>query len=115
MKHLLWSSAAIVIVAAGLAGAQDIVYKPIDTNKFVVKPSKAAASIAAKTIDLAGTTTAGAISGNGFVKTINNLLSRKIRIPTTQNGPSPLPTPNQFQSTFYKSYNTPVMPTIQRR
>jgi hypothetical protein len=48
------------------------------------------------------------------VKTINNLFSKKIVVPHTQAGPSPLPAPTMFRSTMYKSYNTPVKPIMQR-
>jgi hypothetical protein len=48
------------------------------------------------------------------VKTINNLFSKRIVVPHTQTGPSALPAPTRFASTYYKNYNTPVMPTVQR-
>jgi hypothetical protein len=115
MKHMLWASAAVALLAAGTVGAQDIVFKPIDTNRLVVKPSQTAAGIAARTIDLVGRTTAGSLENNGYVKTLNNLFSKKVIVPTTQNGPSALPSPNMFPSTQYKNYNTPVMPTVQQR
>jgi hypothetical protein len=114
MKKLLCASAVVLAVAAGTAWG-DIIYKPIDTNKLVVKPSKTAANLAAQTINVVGQTAGGAIEGNGWVKTINNLFSRKIFTPRTQTGPSPLPTPNLFPSTQYKSYNMPVMPINQPR
>lgn len=108
MKNLLW--AAVALVAVGPASAGDIVYKPIDTNKLVVQPSRTVANVAAQTINVVGNTAAGSLEGNGYIKTINNLFSRKIIVPHTQRGPSPLPSPNLFPSTQYKSYNTPVMP-----
>ena len=43
MRNCLWGLAAAALVAAGPARAGDIVFKPIDTNKFVVQPSKATA------------------------------------------------------------------------
>ena len=115
MKHMLWAGAAVALFAVGSAGAQDIIFKPIDTNKLVVKPSQAAAGIAAQTIDLVGRTTAGSLDNNGYVKTFNNLFSKKIIVPTTQTGRSALPSPNLFPSTQYKSFNNPVMPTSQPR
>jgi hypothetical protein len=114
MKKLLWACAAVAVAGGAAAGA-DIVYKPIDTNALVVKPSRTAANLAAQTIDVVGQTAAGSIENNGYVKTINNLFSKKIRIPSFQSGPSALPSPNLFPSTQYKSFNTPVMPTVQRR
>src|SRR5438128_5361053 len=115
MKKLLWAGAAVALIGFGTVKAQDIVYKPIDTNKLVVQPSRAAAGVAAQTIDLVGTTAGNSLNNNGYIKTINNLFSKKISIPTTQSGRSSLPTPNQFMSTTYKNYNTPVMPTSQPR
>ena len=115
MKNLLWASAALAIVAVGSARAGDILYKPIDTGKLVVQPSQAAANIAAQTIGLVGRSAASSIENNGYVKTLNNLFSKKIIVPHTQSGPSPLPSPNLFPSTRYKNYNTPLMPIYQPR
>ena len=74
-----------------------------------------AANLAAGTINLVGQQTAAAAERDGYVKTINNLFSIKKIVPTTQAGPSALPSPNMYKSTQYKNYNTPVMPTVQRR
>lgn len=115
MKNLLLAGVAVAFLALGPARAGDIVYKPIDTNKLVVKPSRAIANVTAQTIDVVGKTAGGAIEKNGYVKTINNLFSRKVVVPHTQNGPSALPAPTMFPSTTYKSYNNPVMPIMQRR
>lgn len=113
MRNMLWAGAAFAAVVVGPARAGDIVYKPIDTNQLVVKPSRAAADIAARTIETVGQTAGNSLANNGYVKTINNLFSKKIIVPHTQRGPSPLPSPNLFPSTQYKNYNTPVMPTYQ--
>jgi hypothetical protein len=113
MKNFFWGFVALAILAAGPARAGDIIFKPIDTQKLVVQPSKIAASMAAKTINLVGQTAAGSIEQNGYVKTINNLFGKKIISPKTQAGPSALPTPNMFSSTQYKSFNTPLTPTSQ--
>jgi hypothetical protein len=94
--------------------AQDIVYKPIDVNRLLVRPTQASASLAEKTIQLLGATTAQAIENNGYVKTINNLFGKKIVVPHTQAGPSPLPAPTLFPSTRYPNYNQPPLPTYQR-
>jgi hypothetical protein len=114
MKHLVWVAAALTIIVAGPVTAGDIQFKPIDTNTLVVKPSKAAADLSSKAIQLVGNTTAGAVESDGFVKTINNLFGfkRSVSMPV-QAGRSPLPAPQVFSSTQYKSYNTPVMPTSQ--
>jgi hypothetical protein len=115
MKLFLGGIAAAVLLAAGSARAGDIVYKPIDTSKLVVQPSNATGSLVGRTISMIGKTAAGAIENNGYVKTINNLFGKKIVVPHTQLGPSALPAPTRFASTYYKNYNQPVMPTMQRR
>jgi hypothetical protein len=113
MKKYLWGLLALAILAIGPARAGDIVFKPIDTQKLVVQPSKVAAGLASQTINLVGQTAAGSIEKNGYVKTINNLFSKKIWSPKTQAGPSALPAPTLFSSTQYKSFNTPLMPSSQ--
>ena len=94
--------------------AQDIVYKPIDVNRLLVRPTQASASLAEKTIQMLGLTAAQTIENNGYVKTINNLFGKKIVVPHTQAGPSPLPAPTLFPSTRYPNYNQPPLPTYQR-
>ncbi len=115
MKNLLWATAALAIVAVNSATAGDLVYTPINTNKLVVQPSRAVANMAAQTINIVGNTAAGSLNNNGYVKTINNIFSKKIIVPHTQLGPSALPSPNLFPSTQYKSYNTPMMPINRPR
>jgi len=111
-----WFLAMVMVPSAGLPPlqAQDIVYKPIDVNKLLVRPTQASASLAERTIQLLGTTAAQAIDNNGYVKTINNLFGKKIVVPHTQAGPSPLPAPTLFPSTRYPNYNQPPLPTYQR-
>jgi hypothetical protein len=113
MKKLLLTGVAFALVAVTSAQAGDVVFTPIDTDKFVIKPSNAAAGVAAKTISVVGTTAGNSLKNNGYVRTINNLFGKKILMPRTQAGPSALPTPNMFPSTQYKSYNRPVMPIIR--
>ena len=114
MKQLVWAAAALAIVFAGPATAGDITYRPIDTNTLVVKPSKAAADLAAQSIKLVGNTAAGAVESDGFVKTINNLFSFKRSTGMAiQPGRSALPAPHLFPSTQYKSNIVPVMPSSQ--
>jgi hypothetical protein len=115
MKHCLWGVAALVLIGIGPARAGDIVFKPIDPDKFLVRPTKATANLAERTINSVGQMTSESIKSNCYVKTINNLFSKKIIVPHTQLGPSPLPAPTMYPSTYYKNYNTPVMPTHQRR
>ena len=108
MKKLLWGFAAMAVIAANPASAGQP--DPIDTSKLVVKPTRAVADLTAATINLAGDATASQLKGNGYFKTLNNLL--RAPTPTTiQSGPSPLPRPGMFKSTQYKNYNTPVMPS----
>jgi hypothetical protein len=113
MKWLICAAAAALVAAPAVA--RDYEFRPIDTKKFVVQPSKAAANLAAGTINLAGQATASTLEGNGYVKTINNLFGFKRTDPKVQAGKSPLPAPNLYQSTHYNNYNTPVMPTVQYR
>jgi hypothetical protein len=113
MKWFVCGAAAVVLLAGMPANAGDIEFKPVDTKKLVVQPSKTAANLAAGTINLVGQTAAGSIENNGYIKTINNLFSIKRIEPKVQSGPSALPSPNLYQSTKYKNYNMPVMPTSQ--
>lgn len=113
MKWAVCSLVAVALVVGAPAHAGDVEYRPVDTKKLVVQPSKTAANLAAGTINLVGQTTAGAIENNGWIKTINNVFSVKKTEPKFQtNG---LPSPNLYKSTQYKNYNTPVMPTVQYR
>jgi hypothetical protein len=115
MKWIVWSAAAVALVVAVPAQAGDPTFRPIDTKKLIVQPSKTAANLAAGTINLVGQQAAGSVESNGYVKTINNLFSVKRWMPTTQSGSSGLPAPYLYKSTQYKNYNTPVMPTVQYR
>jgi hypothetical protein len=110
MKWFVYGAVAVALLAAVPAQAGDIEFRPVDTKKLVVQPSKTAANLAAGTINLVGQTTANTIEKNGYVKTINNLFGIKKKDPVVQAGPSALPSPNMYKSTMYKNYNTPVMP-----
>jgi hypothetical protein len=111
MRNLLWAAAALAVIAVGPATAGEVQFKPIDTKALVVQPSKAAAALAASTINMVGQTAAGQIEKDGFVKTINNVFGFKKSVPTpTQAGPSPLPAPQMFKSTTYGSVIKPMMP-----
>jgi hypothetical protein len=111
MKQVVCAAVALVLVA-GSARADNTRFKPIDTEKLLVKPSRAAANLSAATIDLVGRTAANQVESDGFVKTINNLFGfRKQTVMPVQAGPSPLPAPGLFRSTQYKNFNTPVMPS----
>lgn len=115
MKWLVCAAAAVALLAAVPAHAGDVEFRPIDTKKLVVQPSKLAANLAAGTINLAGQTAAGSLESNGYVKTINNLFGFRRTEPKIQPGKSPIPAPNLYPSTQYKNYNTPVMPIVQAR
>lgn len=110
MKYMVSAATALVLVA-GTADAADTRFRPIDTEKLLVKPSRAAANLTAATINLVGETAASQVESDGFVKTINNVFGfrRQTTMPI-QPGPSPLPAAGLFRSTHYKNYNTPVMP-----
>ena len=109
MRYLLCAAVAVAAVAAGptTLGAAD--QSPIDTQKLVVKPTKAVADLTAATINMAGQTAASQIEKDGYFKTLKNLLKRPT--PTTiQAGPSRLPAPTLYPSTQYKDAIKPVMP-----
>ncbi|MBX9583016.1 MAG: hypothetical protein K2X87_22145, partial [Gemmataceae bacterium] len=109
----VWAAVAAAAVA-GPGAAQDIVQKPIDTKMLVVKPTRAAADLTSRAMNLAGDTAAGQIESDGYIKTLNNLFKRRVSsVMPTQPGPSRLPLPSLYPSTRYANYNTPVMPTSQ--
>ncbi|VTS02784.1 unnamed protein product [Gemmata massiliana] len=113
MKWVICGLVTAALVVGAPATAGDIEFRPVDTKKLVVQPSKTAANLAAGTINLVGQTTASSLENNGWIKTLNNIFSVKKTEPKFQAGPSSLPSPNTFQSTKYQSYNTPVMPIMQ--
>lgn len=115
MKLFVYSGLAVVLLAGVPAQAGDVNFKPIDTKKLVVQPSKTAANLAAASINLVGQAAGNTLESNGYIKTINNVFGIKRTSPKIQNGRSPLPSPNLFKSTQYKNYNMPVMPTYQAR
>jgi hypothetical protein len=115
MKWFICAATAVALLAAAPAQAADVEFKPVDTKKLVVLPTKTAANLAAGTIKLAGATTANVVENNGYVKTINNLFGWKKTDPKFQTGPSALPSPNLYKSTQYMNYNAPVMPIAQPR
>lgn len=112
----IWGIAAVLVLAgAGGASAQTpFVYKPIDTDKFVVRPTNTVAnatgSTTAGTIRTIGSTIANTIENNGFVRTFNNLLGRRATPESAQAGFSALPPASSFQSLKYPNTFTPRMP-----
>ena len=118
MKWAICGLTAFALVATMPANARDYEFKPIDTKRLVVQPSRTAANLSAGTINLVGGATASAVESNGYVKTINNLsklFTRDRRQPEYQSGRSNIPSPNLYKSTRYPNYNQPVMPQIQYR
>jgi hypothetical protein len=111
-----WVAGAIFVLAgAGGASAQTpFVSKPIDTDKFVVRPTNAVANAtgttAAGTIRAIGSTIANTIENNGFVRTFNNLLGRRATPASSQAGFSALPPASAFQSLQYPNSFKPRMP-----
>jgi hypothetical protein len=109
---------AAVAAIAGTASAQSqpgpFIYKPIDTNKYLVQPTDAAASVTAgatsSTFRTITRTIASTIENNGFVRTINNVFGRRAKPDPVQPGFSPLPTTGTYQSTSYPNAFTPAMP-----
>ncbi|QDU22039.1 hypothetical protein [Urbifossiella limnaea] len=111
-----FTAAALVALAAGPIAADNGRFVPIDTNKLVVRPSRAIANVAAGTINLAGDAAAGQVQNDGFIKTFNNLFGyTRPSMNPIQPGPSALPNPLRFPSTRYPNYNRPVAPTVMRR
>lgn len=115
MKWAICGLTAFALIAVMPANARDYEFKPIDTKRLVVQPSRTAANLAAGTINLVGGATASAVEGNGYVKTLNNLFGRKKTDPQYQTGRSNIPSPNLYKSTQYPNYNQPVMPQVQYR
>lgn len=115
MKWFVSCSAAVLLLAGVPARGGDYEFKPVDTKRLVVQPSRTAANLAANTINLVGNTAASAVESNGYVKTLNNLFGIKRSEPKLQSGKSQLPSPNLYKSTRYQNFNTPVMPSTQYR
>ncbi len=118
MKWAVCCLTAFALLAGLPAIARDYEFKPIDTKRLVVQPSRTAANLAAGTINLVGGATASAVENNGYVKTVNNLsklFTRDTRQPQYQTGRSNIPSPNLYKSTRYPNYNQPVMPQMQYR
>ncbi len=111
-----WAIAALLALAgAGGTSAQTpFVSKPIDTDKFVIRPTNTVANAtgntAAGTIRTIGSTIANTIENNGFVRTFNNLLGRRATPESAQAGFSALPPASSFQSLRYPNTFTPRMP-----
>lgn len=113
MRTLIGLLAAVAVFGgAGTARAQ-VNSKPIDTNALVVKPVEKTTGLIGSTVNFVSRVTANALDNSALLKTVNNLFGTNKTAPTTQGGLSPLPHPNQYQSSYYKSAIQPVMPTYQ--
>jgi hypothetical protein len=114
MRNWLIAAAAVLAWAGTAAAQQPFVFKPIDTEKFVIRPTNTVANATgtttAGTIRTIGNAVANVIEDNGFVRTFNNLLGRRATPPTSQAGFSTLPNTSSFQSTKYPNTFTPRMP-----
>lgn len=114
MRNLFILAAAVAGVGIGAGSAQaQISSKPIDTENLVIKPVAATTGVVGSTVNFVSRVTASAIDNSFLVKTVNKLFGGKSNVPTTQNGLSPLPSPSQYPSTYYKSPIQPVFPTYQ--
>jgi len=113
----LFLAAGLVAASQAVSAQTPFVYKPIDANKLIVKPTDAASGLAAgasqSTFRTITRTVAGAVENNGFVRTINNLLGRRAQPQTMQAGYSPLPQTSTYQSTGYQNSFQPQMPVTQ--
>ncbi len=114
MRFLGLAAAFVVISAANASAQTPFVYKPIDTDKFVVRPTNTVANATGNTIGgtirAIGGTIANTIENNGFVRTFNNLLGRRATPASAQAGFSALPPASAFQSINYPNTFTPRMP-----
>ena len=115
MKNCFWGLQHWCSSQSARHGPADIEYKPIDTGQVPCPADQGDCGLVGRSINAIGQTASNRIKSNGYVKTINNLFSKKIYVPHTQTGPSALPAPTMFRSTRYKNYNTPVMPISQPR
>lgn len=109
------AAVGLALATAGSATAQQpLTFKPIDTEKLIVKPTDQAAGLFSGVSRITSRMLAGSIEQNGFVKTINNVLGRKTPAPGPQPGLSALPSPGLYPSTRYPNSFQPAMPVYPR-
>ena len=109
------AAVGLALAAAGPAAAQQpLTFKPIDTEKLIVKPTDQAAGLFSGVSRISSRIIAGSLDQNGFVKTINNLFGRKTPTPGPQPGFSALPNPGLYPSTRYPNSFQPAMPVYPR-
>lgn len=104
----------VTATAGGAAAQQPFTFKPIDTEKLIVKPTDQAAGLFSGLTRVSSRLIAGSIEQNGFVKTINNVLGRRTPPQGPQAGLSALPQPNLYPSTKYPNSFQPQMPIYPR-
>lgn len=112
--RIAFAAVAGVVLAAGTSPAQDgpFQFKPIDTNKYLVRPTAEATGFLSGATQVVSQMTATSIEKNGFVRTINNLFGTRQRAdPIQSNG---LPLPSAYPSTQYQNSFVPRMPTTQQ-
>jgi hypothetical protein len=114
IRRIVAACALLTILAASAQAQAPFVNKPIDTEKFVIRPTNVVANTTAGTtstgIRAIGSTIANTIENNGFVRTFNNVFGRRATPVTSQAGYSALPLTSSFQSTLYPNSFTPRMP-----
>ena len=111
MRSAVIGLGALCAVLASTSGASaQIQNKVVDTNALIVQPADTATNIFSATAKYMNRVVANTIDGNGFVKTINNLLggTPDPKRTTQTNG---LPLPGNYESTRYKNSFTPALPT----
>jgi hypothetical protein len=116
MRRLLTAAVVAIgfLATASTASAQNLEFRPIDPNALVVQPTEAATNIFTSTARYVSRVVADTLEADGFVRTINNLLGRRVPpTATSQPGFSPLPLPGTYPSANYRSSLTPAMPTSQ--
>jgi len=106
---------AVILAMAGTASAQaPFVSKPIDTDKYLIRPSAAIGNATGQAtngiIRTAAITVANTIEDNGFVRTFNNVLGRRAQPTPNQAGYSALPMASSYQSMKYRNSFVPFSP-----
>jgi hypothetical protein len=118
MRNWLLAAAVVAVSSTAVNAQAPFINKPIDPDRLVIRPANTLANVTSAGtgggIRALGQSVAGMLEDNGFVRTVNNLLGRRGRPVTTQDGFSALPMPSTFQSTRYQNSFVPRMPVVQR-
>lgn len=105
---------AATLLTAHLSSAQNLKFKPVDTDLGIVQPVETATNIFSGTARYVSRAIADTIDSNGFVKTLNNLLGRTPDPKQTTQFGSNLPMPGLYQSTRYPNSFKPATPTTMQ-